>query len=117
MRNKKNIWILLFIILFLFFQVPVLAGGTETCDIILGESTDKYIKMILDILFWSFPVLTIIYTIIETLKAVTEGTVEAINIYIKRFAIRLVIIILVIITVPILDMIFTTFGLEYCIFR
>ncbi len=118
MDKKKIKKILTMVIPLLFFvgTKVVSAGKSESCQVLLGRETDEIIKTGLAIMTWAVPTIAIVYTIIETFKAVAEGTAESIREYVKRFGKRMIIVILVILLPSLLDLVFKAFGLEYCAF-
>jgi len=96
--------------------VPGVPGNSVGCTLVFGVESENYLKIILSLIQWGIPVAVIIFSILDVLKAVTNGDGKTVSLTWKNFGYRLIIIIIAFMSQNILKLIFNLFGYNFCIF-
>ena len=114
MKNKYKFIKLSIFAVFISFLNSINVFAAGQCVDMLGPRTDKFLLTLLTILFWAFPVVTIIYSLGDIMKAVTGDSGKENKIVIKKFALRLAIIVIVMMTPSLLKLVFNAVGIQFC---
>lgn len=111
--KKKNIKTLFILTLIILISAQTVYAAPN-CSYMFGPSTDEIIKTFYTILKWAFPTLTIILSMADIFKAVTSGDEKDNKAIYRKFAIRMVIVLIVIMLPTLLRMVFEVFNMPFC---